>query len=160
MKGTLLFITITCLMLQACGSNPKQSNKLKGFDWVLGYWQVNSPDGSEITESWIRTNDTVYSGQGKYIDSAGSVLSSEEIKIVLREDKLWYIPVVSNQNGGQPIGFKEVSFSDTMIVFENMDHDFPKRIVYLKKGANEMLAYIEGEIEGENQRIDYPYTKQ
>jgi len=154
----ILSIAVACLLLQACGSNTKnEQSKLESFNWILGFWELNSPEGT-VTESWIKTSDSTYSGIGKYIDSAGNVLSSEEIQIVLRDDKLLYIPVVSNQNDGEPVVFTEVSFSDTLIVFENKEHDFPQRITYHKQPGNALLAFIEGDINGENQRIDYPYT--
>jgi len=77
----------------------------------------------------------------------------------LRNDKLLYIPIVSDQNSGEPTVFTEVSFSDTLIAFENMEHDFPQRITYRKTSDTTLLAFIEGEIDEQQQRIDYPYTK-
>lgn len=154
----ILSIAAACLLLQACGSANKEQSKLDSINWILGFWEMSSPEGT-VTESWIRTSDSTYSGIGKYIDSAGTVLSSEEIQIVLRDNKLLYIPVVSNQNNGAPTIFTEVGFSDTLIVFENKEHDFPTRITYHKKPGDSLLAFIEGDINGEQQRIDYPYTK-
>lgn len=149
-----------CLCLHACSNAEKDKpTKLESINWILGYWEMSSPDGT-VTESWIRTNDTSYSGVGKFLDSAGKMLTTEEIQIVLRNDELWYIPSVSNQNEGQPVSFKEASFSDTMVVFENKEHNFPQRIVYVKKSDSSVLAYIEGDVNGEHMRIDYPYLKQ
>ncbi len=155
----ILSIAVACLLLQACGSNTKnEQSKLDSFKWILGFWEMSTPEGT-VTESWIKTSDSTYSGIGKYVDSSGQVLSSEEIQIVLRDGNLLYIPVVSNQNNGEPVVFNEVSFSDTLIVFENKMHDFPQRITYHKQLGDALLAFIEGEINGETQRIDYPYTK-
>lgn len=120
---------------------------------------MSNPEGT-MTESWNPANDTTYLGVGKFTDSAGRVLSNEEIRIVLRKDELWYIPTVDNQNMGKPISFKEGSFSDTMVIFENKGHDFPQRIGYIKKSENSIQAYIEGEIEGQMQRMDFDYERQ
>lgn len=160
MTKKFLFTFSAYIILTACGSAHKENSKLDDISWILGYWEVSSPDGSRITESWIRTNDSMYSGQGKFIDSTGNVLSTEEITIVLRGDELWYIPIVSNQNGGQPVGFKESGNTDSTVSFENTEHDFPNRIVYTQQDSISMLAYIEGDVEGETKRIDFPYTKQ
>jgi len=152
-------ILVTGLFLHSsCANKDNQPSKLEKIDWILGYWEMVSPEG-KVTESWIRTNDSVYSGIGKYTDTAGQTLTTEEISIVLRDDKLLYIPLVSNQNDGEPVIFREVDFSDTMVVFENKNHDFPQRIVYVKQGDGKMLAYIEGEMNGEPARLEYPYTK-
>lgn len=154
----LLLILAIAITLNSCGNKDTQPTKLDKIDWILGYWEMGSPEGT-VTESWIRTNDTVYSGVGKFSDSLGKILTTEEINIVLRDGELLYIPAVSNQNNGQAITFTEASFSDTMVVFENKGHDFPQRIVYVKKGEDKMLAYIEGEMNGEQAKIEYPYTK-
>ncbi len=154
-----IFITLVAsIALNSCSDKDNGPSKLEKIDWVLGYWEMVSPEG-KVTESWIRTNDSVYSGIGKYTDTAGQTLTTEEISIVLRDGELLYIPLVSDQNNGQPVIFKEASFSDTMVVFENKSHDFPQRIVYVKQGEGKMLAYIEGEMNGEPARMEYPYTK-
>lgn len=154
----ILAILAATIVLYSCDNKNNQPTKLDKIGWVLGYWEMVSPEG-KVTESWIRTNDSVYSGIGKYTDTAGQTLTTEEISIVLRDGALLYIPQVSDQNNGQPVTFKEVSFSDTMVVFENKSHDFPQRIVYVKQGAGKMLAYIEGEMNGEPAKMEYPYTK-
>lgn len=120
---------------------------------------MTTPQGT-TTESWNKDSDSSYTGVGKYIDSNGQVLSTEEIRIVLRKDMLWYIPTVSDQNMGQAISFRELSFSDSVVVFENKEHDFPQRIGYTMHADGSMTAYIEGTIEGETQHIEYAYSKQ
>ncbi len=154
----ILLMLVAAIALHSCGDKANQPSKLDKIGWVLGYWEMVSPEG-KVTESWIRTNDSVYSGIGKYTDTAGQTLTTEEISIVLRDGALLYIPLVSHQNNGQPVVFKEASFSDTMVVFENKSHDFPQRIVYVKQGEGKMLAYIEGEMNGEPAKMEYPYTK-
>lgn len=145
-------------MLYSCNNKTNEPSKLDKIDWVLGYWEMVSTEG-KVTESWIRTNDSVYSGIGKYTDTTGQTLTTEEISMVLRDGKLLYIPLVTDQNNGEPVIFTEVSFCDTMVVFENKNHDFPQRIVYVMQGEGKMLAYIEGEMNGEPARLEYPYTK-
>lgn len=154
----LLIMIVAGTSLQGCSDSVNKLTKLDKMDWVLGYWEMVSPEG-KVTESWIRTNDSVYSGIGKYTDTAGQTLTTEEISIVLRDGKLLYIPLVTDQNKGEPVIFTEVVFSDTMVAFDNKNHDFPQRIVYVMQGAGKMLAYIEGEINGEPARLEYPYTK-
>lgn len=158
MKKIFVILVTVLLLHGSCANKSNGPSKLDKIDWVLGYWEMESPEG-KVAESWIRTNDSVYSGIGKYTDTAGQTLTTEEISIVLRGGKLLYIPLVTDQNAGQPVIFTEVSFSDTMVVFENKNHDFPQRIVYVKQGEGKMLAYIEGEMNGEPARLEYPYTK-
>ena len=103
---------VSCIFLQACSGGKKAPTKLDRINWVLGYWEMSSPQGT-----------------------------------------------VGGQNDGQPVTFREASFSDSMVVFENKGHDFPRRIVYVKQGEERMLAYIEGEVNGEYMKMEYPYVK-
>lgn len=159
MKNIIFILSIACLFASCSNTTEQHKTKLDRIAWLSGFWKMTAPEGT-MTESWSRSNDSSYLGIGKYMDTAGNVLTTEEIQIVLRKDELWYIPTVSNQNGGQPVAFKEASFADTMVVFENKGHDFPQRIVYVKKTDNNVLAYIEGEVNGKLERFDYQYVKQ
>ncbi|MCB0700564.1 MAG: hypothetical protein H6551_01890 [Chitinophagales bacterium] len=152
--GIVFILLLAC----SCTSNTPEQTKLEKTDWLLGSWENHEQD-KRIIEYWKKQDDSTYAGVGKFYDSTGTVSSYEEIRLVLRGNELWYIPNVSNQNDGKEVSFKEVSFSDTGIVFENMKHDFPQRIVYIKKSDNAILAYIEGEINSEVHRIEFPYTK-
>lgn len=155
-----ILLIIFVLLLQACTNEKKESSKLERSTWLLGYWEMRSPGGSSVTESWVRIDDTSFAGAGKFMDSSGNVVSSEEIRIVLRDGKLCYIPIVDNQNDGEAITFTEADHSDSIMVFENKEHDFPQRIVYTRIGNDSMLAYIEGDVDGETRRIEFPYRKQ
>lgn len=157
----ILIVLLAALSMQACNdSDEQQETKLDKTAWLLGYWEMQSPDGSSVTESWIRSDDSSFSGAGKFKDSTGHVVSAEEIRIVLRDKQLLYIPVVSNQNDGNAVVFTEVEFTDSIMVFENMQHDFPQRIVYQRIADDSLLAYIEGNMGGETRRIEFPYKKQ
>lgn len=151
-------LLLLCLCLLSCADEQQKAGKMDKMDWLLGFWETENSGGS-VTESWLRNTDSTFAGVGKFKDSTGRVLSTEEITIVLRNDKLLYIPTVSNQNNGMPIVFAEVQFADTVVVFENKEHDFPQRIAYQKLTDSTILAYIEGDIEGENQRIEFSYSK-
>lgn len=157
---SIVIIAISCLLLlQACNEPKKEANKLQRISWINGFWKMSSPEGA-MTESWMQANDSTLTGVGKFTDATGKVLTTEEIRIVLRKDKLWYIPTVSNQNMGKPVSFSEISFTDSMVVFENKGHDFPQRIAYIRQSDTKVLAYIEGEVNGEMERLDFQYEKQ
>lgn len=158
MKRLIFSALAVIVAFGSCSEQQKEKNKLDKIDWILGYWEYSTEAG-DVTESWIRTDDTTYSGVGKFRDNTGQVVESESIQIVLRDGKLWYIPTVSNQNDGEAIPFEESKFEDSLVVFAKPDHDFPQRIIYQKTSDKTMLAYIEGIVEGEEQRIEFPYQK-
>jgi len=63
---------------------------------------------------------------------------------------------------GRPVTvFTSISLDDDGVVFENLQHDFPQRVAYQRKGAD-LLAWIEGPAKnapGQLRRIEYPYRK-
>ena len=54
----------------------------------------------------------------------------ESIQLYADRKDIWYVPTVADQNDGAPVAFKMVSSTKQLIVFENLQHDFPQRIVY------------------------------
>jgi hypothetical protein len=49
--------------------------------------------------------------------------------------------------------------NDTSSVFENEENDYPKMIVYRKKGKDSLYAKIAGEVDGSNSKEEFTYSK-
>jgi hypothetical protein len=147
----ILFITIAATLLGACGTETNQSaetttpaSKLDEVSWMIGTWEMQAPDGSGIfIEHWQKADAHTMSGSGLMIQG-GDTVFSEKLQLVNENGELWYVPTIANQNGGQPVRFKEKSISANELVFENLGHDFPQRIVYQRKGDNALYARVEG----------------
>lgn len=45
------------------------------------------------------------------------------------------------------------------VVFENPEHDFPKKIFYRRQGPDSLVAGIEGPRGGLTRTINYPYRR-
>lgn len=164
MKNIAL-ILVSAILLFACSSeqkehktNSEQSGKLQQASWILGSWSMETPD-AVITETWEEKSKLEYTGNSKVINPAGETMFTEKLRLVYENDTIWYLPAVSNQNGAQEVRFKGVSISDKEAVFENLQHDFPQRIVYQKTSDTTMLAYIEGMQDGRMRKEEFPYRK-
>lgn len=59
-----------------------------------------------------------------------------------------YTSWVTNQNNGVGIQFKLISATDTSWIFENPQHDFPTKIMYIRKGPQKLEARISGREKG------------
>jgi hypothetical protein len=80
----------------------------------------------------------------------------------------WEFLIIREGNAGleyvaKPSGQTEATFtatrrSATEIVFENPTHDFPKTIQY-KRDGDTLTAAIEGPMNGQSRRIEFPYRK-
>ena len=170
----LSLIAIACLLMQSCANDnnnnaaettdttessavAQKASRLNEISWLLGDWEAKKGPGYFI-ESWAKQNDSIWDGAGTYFDSTGRRLMSEQLQLLALNDTLWYLPTVSNQNNGKPVKFKEKSITASEVVFENLQHDFPQRIVYQKLSDSTMLAYIEGTVNGKLQRQDFPFA--
>ena len=63
----------------------------------------------------------------------------------------------------QPSGQPEAAFTlrtatGSEAIFENLDHDFPQRIIY-RRTPEGLSARVEGTRNGKVQGIDYPYRR-
>jgi len=45
------------------------------------------------------------------------------------------------------------------VVFEAPEHDFPQRVGYRRIGADSVLAWVEGTMNGKRRRIEFPYAR-
>ena len=76
----------------------------------------------------------------------------ENIRLVQEKEGIFYIPVVKNQNDGLPVRFVAKTISDTKLIFENPEHDFPQIISYTKISSDSLVAEISGTKNGQIQR--------
>jgi len=61
--------------------------------------------------------------------------------------------------GAKPVVFKLTKNSDNEAVFENLQHDFPQRIIYRRESADALFARVEGSEKGVNKAIDFRYKR-
>src|SRR5690606_26173839 len=101
-----------------------------------------------VEEQWTKSGDTLLMGVSTTAKNK-QVKSSETVRIKLLNDSLFYDVTVSNQNDGKSIRFKMVELNDSLVQFENKQHDFPTRIEYKKLTDSTCLATISGMINGE-----------
>lgn len=139
--SALLGFTILCAW-----SVQQTNNTIGKAEWLIGTWENKTPRGS-IYETWIKTNHKKLSGKS-YILKEKDTIVFETIELVQQEGNLFYIPTVKNQNGGLPVRFAARKISENQLIFENMQHDFPQTISYMKTGANSLLAEISGSKNG------------
>ena len=136
----------------------KGKNKLTQLSWMLGKWQMQT-NGGAIIEEWAKSSDSLWQGVSYAVSHYGDTQFAENIKLNYVNDQLVYLPTVSDQNENKEVSFAEKSFSDSLVVFENMDHDFPQRIIYKKISDTSILAAIEGIQNGQSRREEFAYIK-
>jgi hypothetical protein len=127
--------------------------ELEKANWFLGKWENKTSEGT-FSEEWKVENDTIYLGESYFINN-NDTLFSETVRLEQRENDLFYIVTVTNQNDAKPVEFKLTSSTSDYLVFENSAHDFPKKITYKLVTKDSLYAEISGD--GKNQA--FPFKK-
>ena len=132
-------------------------NQLKLFE---GTWQMKDENGGIMYEDWHKLSDSLYKGEN-YAIANGKKKVFETVLLKYVDGKLCYAPTVKNQNEGKEIVFplKEISDEGKKFVFENLEHDFPQRIIYHFKNKSTLDARVEGNVEGKERSSDFHFTK-
>jgi hypothetical protein len=79
--------------------------------------------------------------------------SFEFVRIERRGPDVFY---VAQPQGEKPTEFRMTKLEDSMIVFENPKHDFPKRISYRRIDADHVTARID---DGQETGRDFAYER-
>ncbi|WP_297693319.1 DUF6265 family protein [uncultured Eudoraea sp.] len=144
---TLTYICILCLLL-ACSEN-----KLSRIDFLIGTWKM---EGKEQYENWELSNNKELNGYSyKFKDSQKIITETLSIKIL--ENTVIFEATVPDQNEGKTIPFTLNNEIKDYLSFENIDHDFPKKIQYKRINENEIEVTVLGD---EGKGFSYKQIKQ
>ncbi len=161
MKKYIHYFAVPALLLSLCscaGMNTGGSSTMKQVKWLSGTWENKAQRGS-IFENWKTGDDSTLIGRSYSIRNGKDTVVFETIQLRQRNGALYYVPIARGQNNNQPVPFKMTLLTKNQMVFENPEHDFPKRIIYKKSSDNRMDAAIEGEQDGQMRREDFPFVK-
>lgn len=153
-------LAVVSLLFLLCAFSQDSSFSKNDFDKIkviTGTWLNKRPNG-DIHEHWDRKTETEFSGISYKISKADTVFL-EKVRLYWQNQEIIYAPVAYGQNNEKEVLFKLKSMNQNRFVFENLQHDFPKRIVYEFRSADSLYAYIEGEVKSQTKRIDYPYSR-
>jgi hypothetical protein len=150
MKTGTKFIATAISFLLLYAFTTKQDEDINKAEWLIGTWENKTSKGS-IYETWSKTSDNELSGKS-YIVKEKDTIVFENIRLVEEQNRLFYIPTVKNQNGGLPVRFAAKTISETELVFENPQHDFPQIISYTRLSNDSLVAEISGVRNGQERK--------
>jgi len=122
--------------------------------WLAGCWEVRG--GARVTtEMWMAPAGGLMLGASRTV-VRDTTREFESLRLSIRDGKLTYTAIPSRQ---AETSFTAILVSDTSLVFENLAHDFPQRIIYRRVGADTVVARIEGPRDGQTRGINFPMRK-
>lgn len=151
--STFLLICIFSVGVLAQDSNPgPERTSISDLGWMAGCWiQYGKSKDDFISEQWTKpfgvmlgTNRTVRDGK---------VRTYEYMRIESREKDIYFVAKPASAAG--ETSFKMISMEAERVVFENKEHDFPKRLIYRKGDGAELKATAEDDSNG----IEFVFRK-
>lgn len=143
--GVALFVGM--LLVSFCGSQRTQK-----VDFLLGTWKV---EGKETYETWTKQGEELIGASYKKRGEQKFVM--ETLVIKAEKGKLIYTATVKNQNQGRGISFTLQEVKDDLYSFENLSHDFPKKIQYKILSKTNLQVSVLG---ADDKGFSYEMSKQ
>jgi hypothetical protein len=130
-----------------------QTPTLTDLAWISGQWQTEGGK-RQIEEHWTQAAGATMLGMSRTVAGEKTV-EFEYLRIEQRADGIYYVAHPKARCPGTD--FKLTRATANEAVFENPQHDFPKRIIYRKGADDSLTASIDG---GEGTKtISYAYRK-
>jgi hypothetical protein len=134
MRMTLLLAAVALSALPAAAQSP-----LDQLGWMGGCWQSGS-GSRETIEMWMPPAGGLMLGASRTVVS-GRAREFEHLRLRADGDTLVYTALPSGQ---AETHFRSTGVSADGFTVENLEHDFPQRIIYRRTGPNAMTARVEG----------------
>jgi len=135
-------------------SMPVAAADISRLEWLAGCWAYDGRDPGS-GEYWMPpAGGTMFAVSRTIRD--GQTVGFEYLRIAeTGEDSL---ALFASPSGREATQFDLVSLTDSEIVFENPEHDFPQRIIYRLGDEGALFGRIEGQSDGQAVAIDFPMT--
>src|ERR1043166_3071175 len=116
------------------------ASKLSDLSWIAGAWQTATGGRAQIEEYWMPPAGGSMLGISRTVPGEKTV-EYEYLRIEKRGEDIFY---VASPGARYPAtDFKLTRVSNQEAVFENPQHDFPKRIIYRKGSDGSLTASID-----------------
>ena len=122
--------------------------------WLSGCW-VMRRGTAIVEEQWMAPAGGVMLGMGRTV-KAGVVQDYELMIIRARDGRVDYEAHPMQQAAST---FTATVVSDTLLQFENPQHDFPRVVSYRRQGADSMVARIAASPAPGGKQVLFPYQR-
>ncbi|MCB0356714.1 MAG: hypothetical protein KDD40_06885 [Bdellovibrionales bacterium] len=145
--------TIFLILLGISFKSFASNQVLHQLDWMKGRW-VGGYNGSNMESYYTTSEGGLILGQTKIAGHKGIEFYEFE-KFEEQDGDILLTPM--------PFGKLGVTFTATLVtnkkvIFENPEHDFPNKIIYMLERENRMIARIEGIQNGQYISEEFVYS--
>ena len=133
---------------------PTQSDPLSQVKWLAGCWELSRGNRTTL-EMWMPPAGGVMLGSSRTV-VGGVPREWEQVRLSVRDGHVIY---TANPSGQPMAEFVAAAITDSGFTVENPAHDFPQRIIYQRRGADSLVARIEGTTSSGPRVVDYPLRR-
>ncbi len=123
--------------------------------WLPGCWNAEQADPGS-GEQWLPLAGGSLLGVSRTV-RGGQTVGFEFMRIAHGADGR--VAFFAQPSGKPPASFALLRITDREVVFENLEHDFPQRVIYRFEPPAHLHASIEGQRAGSLRRIAYPMLR-
>lgn len=155
---SMVAVLFSCAITSAAKIAPASklsTPALQRLSWLIGTWEAKLGD-QVVYESWRAESTSKLRGLGFTISGTDTTIS-EKLLIEVSDSGLYYISDVAHNPA--PVYFKMAIQDSFRYSFENLDHDFPTRIIYRQISNDSLHARIEGKRKGKETGVDYLFKR-
>lgn len=154
--GTIVLIGPRLSWTTGADSDQRTGVSIEDVSWLQGAW-VNESSGRRTEEHWIAPRGGTMLGLSRTI-AGDRTVAFEYLRIEARGDDLVFLASPGGRCPATP--FTLSSISTDRVVFENLEHDFPQRIIYQIAPDGTMKARIEGTSRGQEKHMEWTWTRE
>lgn len=134
MPSRLLLLALATLVSACGGSTPRAAARpadpLDALSWLAGHWVADEGE-ARTEEQWLPPAGGTMLGVGRTVER-GETVHHEWLRIEARAGAIVYVASPATQ---ARTDFTLVpSAAPHTAIFENLEHDYPQRIVYVRDG--------------------------
>jgi hypothetical protein len=112
---------------------------------------------SDIFEEWETVDENELVGTSYNINLSTDEKYISEILFLKKFGDQWaYVAAPVKQTITL---FALDEYSENKFIFENKEHDFPQKIIYDFKNEDELIATLEGIVNGKLERVEFVFTR-
>jgi hypothetical protein len=132
----------------------RQAPAIARVAWLTGCWETTRGSRT-VQEHWMAPLGNTMVSVGRTV--RGDSLTEFELVVIRAGSK--GLAYEAHPSGQAPAVFLATTVTERSVVFENRRHDFPQQVAYERRGADSVLAWIAGPVNGQTRRIEFAYAR-
>lgn len=152
MRTPIAFALI--LLAMACPAAEASDGDLMKLAWLGGCWKSENAEAGSL-EHWMSPAGGSMLGMSRTVRK-GVTVEFEFMQIVATNAGT--LVFIAKPSGQSEASFSLLRLSENEAAFENLQHDFPQRIIY-RLDQGKLHARIEGKRNGSIHAVDFPMTR-